>query len=107
MVKKSANWMVQEDEKILEYLSREDPASWWEISHDLHLGGRLTRTRLRVLAYAGWVDVDDRGALDDHWSITTRGVGYLAGYLDAELIRPLPALRPSYATRPGWWAGFG
>ncbi|AZQ16045.1 winged helix-turn-helix domain-containing protein [Halorubrum sp. PV6] len=99
--------MVQEDEKILEYHSREDPSSWWQIAHDLHLGGRLVRTRLNVLAKAGWVANDDRGDLDDHWSITTRGVGYLAGYVDAKLIRPLPALRPPHATRPGWWAGFG
>lgn len=107
MYKKSANWMVQEDENILEYLSREDPASAWEISHDLHLRRRFVRTRLRILANAGWVATDDRGDLDDHWSITTRGAGYLAGYVDAKPVRPLPALRPPHATRPGWWAGFG
>ena len=107
MIKKSADWLVQEDEKILEYLSREDPSSAWEISHDLHLRRRFVQTRLRVLANAGWVATDDRGDLDDHWSITSRGVGYLAGYVDANLIRPLPALRPPHATRPGWWAGFG
>ena len=106
MIKKSADWMVQEDEKILEYLSREDPSSWWQIAHDLHLSSRLVRTRLRVLGKAGWVASDDRGDLDDHWSITTRGVGYLAGYVDANLIRPLPALRPPHATRPAQWAGF-
>jgi len=36
----------------------------------------------RVLAKAGWVATDDRGDLDDHWSITIRVVGYLAGYVD-------------------------
>jgi len=96
MIKKSANWMVHEDDRILEYLSREDPMSRWQIAHDLHLDGRLVRTRLRVLAKAGWVANDNRGHLDDHWSITTRGVGYLAGYVDANLIRPLPALRPPH-----------
>jgi len=56
--------------------------SWWQTVHDLHLGGRLVWTRLRVLAKAGWVATDDRGDLDDHWSITIRVVGYLAGYVD-------------------------
>jgi len=107
MIKKSADWMVQEDEKIIEYLSREGASSWWQIANAHHLGGRLVRTRLRILRKAGWVVARDRGDLDDHWSITSRGVGYLAGYVDADLIRPLPAPRPPHATRPGWWAGFG
>ncbi|OYR87593.1 winged helix-turn-helix domain-containing protein [Halorubrum sp. E3] len=99
--------MVAEDDRVLEYLSREGTSSWWEIAHDCDIIGRVVRTRLRVLARAGWVAHDDRGHLDDHWSITSRGAGYLAGYVDADLVRPLPALRPPHATRPGWWAGFG
>jgi|GEM_PF-326379 len=106
-MKKSSNWMVSEDDRILEYLSREGASSWWQIANDHNLGGRLVRSRLRVLAKADWVAHDDRGDLDDHWSITTRGVGYLAGYVDATLIRPLPSPRPPHATRPDWWAGFG
>ena len=107
MVKKSANWMISEDDRILEYLHREGTSSWWQIAHDCELLGRLVRTRLTVLAKAGWVAHHDRGDLDDYWSITTWGMAYLAGHLDADLVRPLPALRPPHATRPGWWAGFG
>ena len=55
---------------------------------------------------AGWITSHDRGDLDDHWSITTWGAGYLDGHVNADLVRPLPALRPSYATRPEEWAGF-
>ena len=58
-MKKSANWMVNEDDRILEYFSREDPSSWWQIAHDFHLGGRLVRTRLSVLTKAGWVVNND------------------------------------------------
>jgi len=65
-------------------------SSWWQTVHDLHLGGRLVWTRLRVLAKAGWVATDDRGDLDDHWSITIRVVGYLR-LRRRNLIRPLPA----------------
>ena len=35
-MEKSTNWMVSEDDRILEYLSREGPSSWWEITHVLH-----------------------------------------------------------------------
>ena len=106
-MKKSANWMVNEDDRILEYLDREGASSWWEIAHDCELLGRLVRTRLTVLARAGWVAHHDRDELDDHWSITTWGLAYLKGHLDANLVRPLPSLRPPHATRPGYWAGFG
>ncbi|OYR83243.1 winged helix-turn-helix domain-containing protein [Halorubrum ezzemoulense] len=82
-------------------------SSWWEIAHDLHFRQRLVRTRLSVLANAGWITSHDCGDLDDHWSITTWGAGYLDKHVNADLVRPLPALRPSYATRPDWWAGFG
>jgi DNA-binding IclR family transcriptional regulator len=105
-MKKSANWMVSEDDRILEYLDREGASSWWEVAHDLHLQQRLVRTWLRVLVKAGWITSHDRGDLDDHWSITTWGAGYLDGHVNADLVRPLPALRPSYATRPEEWAGF-
>ena len=107
MVTKSSNWMVHEADRILEYLDREGPSSWWQIANDLHTSGRLVRSRLRVLAKAGWIAHHPRDHLDDHWSITTWGLGYLAGYVDADLVRPIPAHRPPHATRPDWWAGFG
>lgn len=105
-MKKSSNWMVSEDDRILEYLDREGTSTWWQIACDCELTGRLVRTRLRVLARADWVAHHKRDGLDDLWSITTWGLAYLAGHVDADLVRPLPALRPSYATRPGEWAGF-
>lgn len=106
-MKKSSNWMVSEDDRILEYLDREGPSSWWQLAHDTHLRSGLVRSRLRVLACAGWIAHHERPGRDDHWSITTWGLAYLAGHVDADLIRPLPAHRPPHATRPDWWAGFG
>jgi len=105
-MKKSSNWMVSEDDRILEYLDREGTSSWFEVAYDCEMLGRLVRSRLRVLAKAGWIAHRERDGLDDCWSITTWGLAYLAGHVDADLVRPLPALRPSYATRPGKWAGF-
>jgi len=105
-MKKSSNWMVSEDDRILEYLDREGTSSWFEVAYDCEMLGRLVRSRLRVLAKVGWIAHHERDGLDDCWSITTWGLAYLAGHVDADLVRPLPALRPSYATRPGKWAGF-
>lgn len=57
------------------------------------------------------VEREDRdtgfGRVETYWSITAWGAGYIDGHVNADLVRPLPALRPSYATRPDWWAGFG
>jgi DNA-binding IclR family transcriptional regulator len=106
-MRKSANWMVHADERILEYLDREGSASTWAIASDLHLRRGLTRDRLHMLAHVGWVEHAVDPYVDDTWSITTWGLGYLDCLVDANLVRPLPKLRPSYATRPGWWAGFG
>jgi len=47
-MKKSANWMVSEDDRILEYLDPKGASSWWEVAHDLHLQQRLVRTWLRA-----------------------------------------------------------
>lgn len=99
--------MVNEDDRILEYLDREGPSSWWEVAHDCELLGGLVRTRLKVLAKAGWVARHERDGRDDYWSITTWGMAYLKGHLDADLLRPLPALRPAYATRPSRWDELG
>jgi hypothetical protein len=60
-----------------------------------------------VLANAGLVEVHPRATLDDRYELTSWGELYLAGDVDAELQRPLPAVRPPDKVRSGWWAGFG
>jgi len=44
---------------------------------------------------------------DDEYELTSWSELYLSGDVDAELRRPLPAVRPPDKVRPGWWAGFG
>jgi CubicO group peptidase (beta-lactamase class C family) len=55
-----------------------------------------------------YVDVYLRDiGLDDKYEITSWGEMYLGGDVEAELRRPLPAMRLPDTVRPGWWAGFG
>lgn len=98
--------MVQIDDRILQYLADHGRSSAWQIAFDVDLRNRRVRNRCRVLAYAGFVAHHDRAGLDGHWSLTTWGEQYLAGVVDADLYRPLPRMRPAYATRPDWWGGF-
>ncbi|WP_049906289.1 hypothetical protein [Halorubrum aidingense] len=107
----SAPWMEQVDERILERLSERDRDAW-ELAIDLDgavSAGRV-RERLHVLADAEFVEPYERQLTEDrsekYWSITTWGTLYLAGEVDPNLDVPVPSPRPSYATRPGGWAGF-
>lgn len=108
MIRLDASWMCQMDERILEFLASYGGAAK---PHRISLEceswswGRVN-ARCRVLADAGLVAVG-RGEFVDEFSITADGEAYLAGQIDAQLRRPVPAPRPSYAVRPAWWAGFG
>ncbi|WP_248897781.1 winged helix-turn-helix domain-containing protein [Haloplanus halobius] len=85
-------------------------ATAWEIAfeQDVEADRRRIERRCRVLANAGFVDVYLRDlGLDDEYELTSWGEMYLDGDVDAELQRPLPAVRPPDKVRPGWWAGFG
>ncbi|WP_251328063.1 winged helix-turn-helix domain-containing protein [Haloplanus pelagicus] len=108
--RKTGHWMKYTDERILEYLSEVSTATAWEIAYDQGVEGdrRRIEHRCRVLANAGFVDVYIRDVgLDDEYEITSWGELYLGGDVDAELQRPLPAVRPPDKVRSGWWAGFG
>ena len=107
--RKSGCWMKLLDERIMERLAdAEEPLTPWMISEDL---GAPTRRRVdercRVLARAGFVQMDRRLALDNKFTLTGWGRLYLEGEVDAGLREPLPAPRPPEAVRPGKYAGFG
>lgn len=108
--RKTGHWMQYTDERILEYLSQVSTATAWEIAYEQDVEGdrRRIENRCRVLVNAGFVDVYLRDiGPDDEYEITSWGELYLDGDVDAELQRPLPAVRPPDKVRPGWWAGFG
>jgi len=65
------------------------------------VGDRL-RDREETLAVAESLT----GGLADRRDITTWGLLYLAGELDADRRRPLPGTRPAGRIRPAWYAGF-
>jgi len=108
----SVPWMDGLDERILERLADDGDADAWEIAFDVR--GRVSknraRSRLAVLADAELVDRHERevvnGRFETYWSITTWGEQFLTGDVDPSLDVPVPSPRPSYATRPGEWAGF-
>lgn len=108
-MRKAAHWMTYTDDRILEYLSEVSTATAWEVAFEQGVAGEVGRfrSRSRVLANAGFVDVVERDGLHDEYEITSWGEMYLDGDVDAELQRPMPAMRPPDKVRPGWWAGFG
>jgi hypothetical protein len=105
-------WIKLIDERILEHLDENGDCFPFEISLDLAMTASTDRVREHcwVLANAGFVDpTQHKLAHDRHgtkFGLSDRGRDYLDDELNAELIRPLPGMRPPYATRPGWWAGF-
>lgn len=111
-MRSSTPWMNALDERILERLADECEATAWEIAYDVR--GRVSKnrasSRLAVLADAELVDRHERevvdGRFETYWSITTWGEQFLTGDVDPSLDVPVPSPRPSYATRPGEWAGF-
>jgi hypothetical protein len=100
------------DERILERLDEEGDAVPWEIAFDISLTTSSARVEERcwILTNAEFVYPFQSRLGREHteigFSITCRGLAYLAGQVNADLVRPLPAPRPSYATRPEKWAGF-
>jgi hypothetical protein len=85
--RKSADWMTQMDEKILEYLHSEGwgTPSVMTRSRGFHVSEGHLRDRCKRLEYVGFVE----SITSDMYDITTDGVLYLSGQLDAAL-RPTP-----------------
>ena len=110
-MRRSTPWMDQVDERILERLAEGDYDSW-ELSIDLAGAVSASRVyeRLCILASAQFVEPYERETAEDrtetYWSFATWEQLYLDGDLDPNLDVPTPRPFPSYATRPGGWAGF-
>lgn len=106
-------WMCLLDERILERLEEDGDAAPWEIVLDLSMTASTDRVRERcwILANAEFVEPYPHQLAAERYTtrfaISDRGRDYLDGSVEDRLIRPVPAPRPSYATRPDWWAGFG
>ncbi|WP_277539942.1 hypothetical protein [Haloarcula laminariae] len=85
--RKSAFWMMQVDEKILEYLNSEGwgTPSVMARSRGFHVSEGMIRERCQMLRYAGFVEAITSSMYD----ITTDGTLYLRGELDASN-RPKP-----------------
>ena len=85
--RKSTSWMMQVDEKILEYLQREGwgTPSIMARSRGFHVSEGFIRERCEMLRYAGFIETITSSMYD----ITTDGMLYLRGELDASH-RPKP-----------------
>jgi len=95
------------DERILERLADDGTAPAWMIASDIEIPRVRVGSRCRVLAEADFITREPREGFADVWEISSMGLLYLAGELDADHRRPLPAPRPPDKVRPGWYAGFG
>lgn len=95
------------DERILERLAADGVAPAWMIASDLDVPRVRVARRCRVLAEAEFIEREEREGFADEWVISTWGVLYLAGELDADHRRPDPGMRPGGQIRPEWYAGFG
>jgi len=81
-MRKNANWMKAQDDRILEHLDREGWASPSLIASEssIDISEGHVEERLRMLWYAGLVSP----IWADAYEITTQGVLYLRGELDVE-----------------------
>ena len=105
-------WMDVLDERILEYL---DGVHWSDATLMSRFGGveatpERVDERCRVLARLGYVEPALDGGNPEEttmWELGYWGKRYLAGEVDAEMYRPVPAPRPPEAVRPGSWTDSG
>ncbi|GAA0206951.1 repressor phrH2 [Halobaculum roseum] len=100
------DWMQGLDERVLERLAEQGNAPARMIASDID-EPRLRVARLcKVLAEAEFIEREEREGFADERYITSWGLLYLAGELNAELRRPEPGMRPGGRIRPGWYTGF-
>mgnify|MGYP006282617277 CR=1 FL=1 len=83
-MRRNAYWMKQQDDRILEYLDREGWASPSHISSEasIDISEGHVRDRMKRLQYASLV----APIWNDGYEITTQGVMYLKGNLDASYL---------------------
>lgn len=105
-VRLDSGWLQHLDERLLEYIVTEGGSRAWVIASDLDVRQVRVARRCRVLAEAEFLECERRKEFADRWDITSWGLLYLAGELDADLRRPLPGPRPGGRIRPAWYAGF-
>lgn len=112
MVRRHGDWMCSLDERILEYL---DTVVWSEPRlmmkfGELNASKSRVEERCQVLARVEFVIParnDKQPCNARMWELSDAGERYLAGEVDADSRRPLPAPRPPEAIRPDLWTGFG
>ena len=87
--RQSAYWMMQVDERILEYLQREGwgTPSIIARSRGFRVSEGHIRDRCQMLRYVGFVDT----LANNMYELTTDGVLYLHGQIDARH-RPEPTV---------------
>lgn len=109
-VRRSGNWMVALDDRILEALNSRDADQPYLIAMDVDYGLDVDRVveRLRILCQAGYVafkthENDDKRLPAPHereYSLTIWGELYLDGRARADAIYPQP-----HPQRPGYVLG--
>lgn len=107
MAKKPSTWMEIIDHRVLERLAEQGNAPAWMIASDIDEPRLRVARRCKVLAEAEFIEREERAGFADEWYITSWGMLYLKGELDADLRRPDPGMRPGGRIRPSWYAGFG
>jgi len=102
--------MTADDERILEYLADEGWSSPRLMSRfGVKLEKDQVQKRCKLLARVGFVvpvRTDQTIAEATKWELSPQGERYLEGEVDANLYRPLPAVRPPEGVRPGWYAEY-
>jgi DNA-binding IclR family transcriptional regulator len=100
--------MILPDDRILEHLAAaEEPLTPWMVAVDLDLPTGLVRARLDRLTHAEFVARSERDRMPTHFEITTWGIQYLDGDVDAHLRRPYPRPRPPHGVRPRGFVAIG
>jgi len=101
--RKPAKWMTQVDERILEYLHSEGWGAPAVMTRDraFHVSEGYISDRCKMLQYVGFAEQ----ITDNMYDITTDGLLYLGGQIDAsnrETPTPSRVFGDRYATPPRW-----
>lgn len=100
MVRLDSDRLLYTDERIMEWLAGNGEGTAYRISLNLVSSSRYVSHRCHILGKAEFIDVKHRRGLDNRYELTTRSQRYLAGEVNADLIRPEPGARPPDKVRP-------